>query len=232
MEMPFHLKTLPTEALSILRYYSQSLGSGTADSEAIMGGANLSERGFSKGIKRLVTKGYMLMDGTRSYSLTDQGRRAVADLLEYDAEALLNPQEAGSSGTREVQRRLVMAAPRRPQAGQPVNVFVGFHDADDDGVLDEPLNLVIRLSVVNGEPARPKESPFTLDNRAARQVFEVTPGQYARVRLRVQVYQAEDIDEVTPAGGMYVDLDVTPDAVQADTALAAYGTYASFTASS
>src|SRR5688572_21605659 len=79
MEMPFHLKTLPPDALEILRYYGRS-ETNIALADDICDNTGLSDRGFGKAIRRLVTKNYLVMDGEQRYRLSDHGQRAVEDL--------------------------------------------------------------------------------------------------------------------------------------------------------
>ena len=81
--------------------------------------------------------------------------------------------------------------------------------------------MVARLSVLNGEPSTPQEAAFELDGAAAQQDFLVTPGNYSRARVKVEIYQlGPNPGDIAVAGGLYVDLDVTP---QANADMAAYG---------
>src|SRR5215470_5353846 len=84
MELPFHLRALPSEALDVLRFYNASNLS-IAHADEIMDGVGLSERLFGKIIRRLVTKGYLHMDGDQAYRLSDHGQEAVDTLAEFDA---------------------------------------------------------------------------------------------------------------------------------------------------
>lgn len=229
MEMPFHLRTLPPEALSILRYYAEANVT-VAYADEIINGAHLSDRGFGKAIRRLVTRGYLMMDGDQRYRLTDNGGRSVEELEAYLESAPDEDFGKSRSQDRTVRRRLIMALPRTLIAGQPINAMVGFNDAEDEDVTLNPINLHIRLSVINGEPKTPREMPFLLHNYATRQMFEVTADNFTRCRVRVQVYQVDpdSDDEASFAGGMYVDLDVHATAATADTTLAAYGTDVAF----
>jgi hypothetical protein len=85
MELPFHLKTIEPlpGALDIIRYFG-SIDSDTADVEEICDMLELSDRRFHKAIRRLVTKGYVMMDGDMIYRLTEQGLRAWDELSAYD----------------------------------------------------------------------------------------------------------------------------------------------------
>jgi hypothetical protein len=221
MDIPYHLKTLPPEALDILRYFG-TLDSPSAHADDIIEGAELSDRGFGKAIRRLVTKSYLVMDGDQVYRLSDMGRRAVAELGGYDE---LSPEEQAQMAEAEddlddfmntepryVKRHLVLVSPQALRPDQPTNVYVGFDEAQEDDTVASTLDLVLRLSVQHGEPEQARETSLSLENHAAHQTFEVTAGRYQQARLRVQVsqYQHDTLD-LEPCGGLYVDLPVQPD---------------------
>lgn len=116
--------------------------------------------------------------------------------------------------SRIIGRRLVVALPQPLVAGQPTHVTIGILPDAREAVTD-PLPLVVKLAVVNGEPARTTELPMLLTNGLARQDVTVTPGRYRQVRLRLQVYQQSDVaDEAISCGGMYVDADVVAEEAQ------------------
>jgi predicted transcriptional regulator len=222
VELPFHLKTLPPEALDVIRYFTVVGSTETADVDAICEGTGLSERGFSKAIKRLVTKGYAQMESGRVYRLTDQGVRASEELSEYDANA---PEEDDTgSGYATFSRRLLLAVPRSLVANQPTNVYVGFEAAADDESLANPAEIVVRLAIVNGEPKAPQDEIFALEDEPAHAVFAVTAGDHTKARLRLNVFQlGPNPDDINPAGGMYIDLDIVKTAADNGT-LVAYAT--------
>ena len=221
MDMPHHLRTLPPEALDILRYF-HTLSASSAHAEQIIKGAGLSDRGFGKAIRRLVTKNYLVMDGEQVYRLSDNGKRVVAELNNYDENAPEEEETPESDEPRFVTRHLVLVTPRVLQAGQPTNMFVGFDDADDDEVVNAPFEVILRLSVLHGEPDETKETSLVVENRAAHQVFEVTAGQYTQMRVRVQVCQLQDGEaEQDACSGLYADLSVGIGEV--DTSLIAFG---------
>ena len=222
MDMPHHLRTLPPEALDILRYF-HTLSTSSAHAEQIIEGAGLSDRGFGKAIRRLVTKNYLVMDGEQVYRLSDNGKRVVAELNNYDENAPEEEETPESDEPRFVIRHLVLVTPRVLQAGQPTNVFVGFDDADDDEVVTAPFEVILRLSVLHGEPDETKETSLVVENRAAHQVFEVTAGNYTKLRVRVQVCQIRDGEaEQEACNGLYTDLPVGVGEV--DSTLIAFGT--------
>lgn len=223
-ELPFHLKTIEPVlgALDILRFLG-ALDQPYADAYTICDNLGLSDRGFSKAIKRLVTKGYVQMDGDRVYRLTQQGNLAVEELAAYDEEAPAMG-ASNSSGAGEAERRLVLVVPRVIVADQPCEIHVGVN-ADDQGILSSPTDLVVRVAVVNGEPSKPQDLIFQLSNDASYKAFTIQPGRYTQVRLRIQAFQiGPNEDDINPAGGMYVDVYVTASEDEADSRLLAYGT--------
>ncbi len=219
MEMPLSLQTLPAEALDILRYYGRT-GNASAHADDITEGTSLSDRGFGKGIRRLVTRNYLSMAGEQVYRLTDQGYRAVAALQEYDLTA---PEDDGGYQPRYVRRRLVIAAPHTLLASQPTTITVGVDDAQGEDIIGDTVNVLLRMSLINGEPASGLETTLVLSNRYASQTFEITAGMYTRVRLRIELYQEQPDEQFAPAGGVYVDIPVTANPDNVNPALMAYG---------
>jgi hypothetical protein len=223
MEMPYYLKTLPPEALEIIRFYS-GLGDQLAYTDDIMAKTGLSDRGFGKAIRRLVTKGFLVMDGEQRYRLSERGARAVEELAAADSGAPAATDDDDSEMMQIIKRRLVMIVPQPMIAGQSADVIVGFNDADAGESLAQPVDLLMRLNIVNGEPQHAIETPLALHNDAAQQVFSVTAGGYTQVRLRLQVFQiGSDLEDVQSSGGMYVDVDVQPGISVPDTTLTAFG---------
>jgi hypothetical protein len=224
MELPFHLKALPPEALDVIRFFG-TLDTSIAYSEQIIEGVGLTDRTFGKIIRRLVTKGYLQMDGDQAYRLSDQGQTAVEELAEYDAAEPAAKPERSSAAVQKLARRLVLVTPGKLVADRPLNLYVGFHAADDDQALDEPADVVARISLLNAEPTRPQEVSFQLGNKPEHRTFQVTPGRFKCLRIRVQVFQlGPNPDDITVAGGMYVELDVLPAPDPAASAFTAYGT--------
>ncbi len=226
MDLPFHLKALPPEALDVMRFFGM-LDEPVAHADYIMQEAGLSERAFGKVIRRLVTKGYVQMAGDQVYSLTDQGLSAVEELQAYDEEESDVEDRAAAAPLVRQTRRLTLALPRALPAGQPTPVYVGLSSADAAPL--PAAELVVRLSVVNGEPARPQEKTLRLNGAATCETFEVTAGPYTRARIRVQVFQlGPNPDDIGVAGGMYVDTAVAA-AAAASGDLTAYVTDLSVT---
>ena len=222
MELPYHLKALPPEALDVLRYYG-SADLSIAHADEITDGVGLTDRTFGKVIRRLVTKGYLQMDGDQAYRLSEQGQKAVGELSEYDASgpAVKTKREVV---TEQIPRRLVIVTPKALVADKKAEIHVGFHEAAGDKQLDEPADVVVRLSVLNGEPSRPQEMAFQLENDGDHKALTVTPGRYKGLRIRVNVFQlGPNPDDIAVAGGLYVDVDVLPQANASSQQWAAYG---------
>lgn len=217
-DMPYSLQTLPPEAVDILRYYADT-GVESAHADSIVEGSGLSERGFGKGIRRLVTKNYLAMSTDQVYRLTDAGRRVIEEMKATGSDT------ASTSSQREarfVRRHLVLVSPGTLTADQPTEVTLGFEEAEDDEYLNAPASLLLRLSLVNGEPHLPRAAAVTLTNRPMQQTFEISAGRFTHARVRVEVCQYQnDGDDFDFCGGMYVDLPVSVDAQPAP--LAAYG---------
>ena len=243
-ELPFHLKTIETlpGALDILRYLGE-VDDHTADVDEICNTLDLTDRRFSKAIRRLVTKGYVIMDGDMVYRLSEQGEDAVGELAEFDEaegnapisvriseddededDSIEQNDFVRTSALGAVKRRLVLAIPATFTAHQVSNVVVGFNPASADNTLNASTDMLLRFSVLNGTPQQPKELPITLSNEAAHQTIEVVPGAYTQMRLKVEVMQLDNFSgDISSVGGMYVDVDVSNlGANNAD--LTAYGT--------
>jgi hypothetical protein len=209
--MPQNLQNLPPEVLDVLRFYGAT-GQTSAHADEIIERTGLSDRGFGKAIRRLVTSTYLVMDGDQVYRLSDAGRRAVADVLEYDLDTPPEQRETAAvpPGARSVERRLVVAVPRTLTAGAAATVQVGFDGADDGELLSGPAPIVVRFSALHGEAAAPTETTLQVENRPVKHEFTVTPGAYATARLRVQLLQSDEFGyEIEPCGGLYVDVPVT-----------------------
>ncbi|MEZ4669134.1 MAG: hypothetical protein R3E39_14600 [Anaerolineae bacterium] len=228
MDLPFHLKALPPEALDVLRYFG-TLDSPVAHAVEIGDGVGLSDRTFGKVIRRLVTKGYLQMDGDQAYRLSDSGQEAVEELLAFDEKIPAEKPVKKELAIETIKRQMVLVVPRTLASGKPATVIVGFQAGESQPILDAAADVVIRLSLVNAEPARPQESSIELDNSTAYRTFSITPGAFSKARIKVQAFQlGPNPDDIAVAGGMYVDVDISS-AASADQALGAYRTDVTFT---
>jgi predicted transcriptional regulator len=220
-QMPFQLATLPPEALDILRFFGKTDTTASYPADAIIDGGGMSERAFGKGLRRLINKKMLVMDGESIYKTTDLGRRTIAELIEWDMTA---PERGAQAPARHVMRRVFVGTPRVLLSGQPVYLYVGFDEADDDEILSDDVDIVIRLTLIDGVAANTftVDKAFRLTNYATRQAFEIAGGMYDMLRIRVQVTQPDVTDDESP--GMYIDLPVTVDPTLADPSLVAYST--------
>jgi hypothetical protein len=210
--MPSNLQNLPPEVLDVLRFYGAT-GQTSAHADEIIERTGLSDRGFGKAIRRLVTSTYLVMDGDQVYRLSDAGRRAVGDVLEYDLDT--PPQDrvtssAAASGQRAVTRRLVLVAPAELKPNEPATVQIGFAGAEFGGPLSGPAPIVVRFSALHAEAAPPTETTLQVNNEPVQAAFRVTPGVFTTARLRVELLQSDEFGyELEPCGGMYVDVPVS-----------------------
>ena len=178
----------------------------------------MSERGFGKAIRSLVTKGYVIMDGDQVYRLTENGSAAAAELATQDAEDTDDTDDDNT--VDQFTRRLTVVMPRQLQANAPTHVMVGIQPLDEQTGTAE---MVTRLSVLNGEPETPQEASFDLNNDSSRQDFLVTAGSYTQARVKVEVYQLGPNPATLPKRAASMSMSMSPTA-QVDTqALVAYG---------
>lgn len=204
MTLPFELTTMPEQALDILRY----MGANEVDNvhaDALMMGIGMSERSFSKGIKRLVTKGYMAMDEARFYRLTQKGYQAIEDVSAYDKTA--PPQSSQQYQTLNYD--LCAVVPNSLNPNQPTRWHLGLEpDPMEMETLQESVQLLLRITTQNGQVA-PAEVTLTISSGQPTQFVELnlTPAG-SQVRISVEVFQLMEMDEPLEAGGMYFDISV------------------------
>ncbi len=214
VELPMHLKQLEPlgSALDIIRYLAKH-PEGAAWTEEICDDLDISERRFSKAMRRLVTNNYMQMRGDSRYELGRKGVSSAEELAEYDAQAPLG----NNTETGKVSRDIVVAMPRQLVAGQPTDVTIGFEPLSDG--FDTAADVVLRFEVLNGS-LNTRDEMLKLGASAHKQTVELTPSFYDQVRFKVQVYQlSPDGEDLSECGGLYVDVDVVPtDAIHTLTA--------------
>lgn len=219
MELPFHLKTLEPlpGALDILRYFG-NLGGESADADQICEALDMSDRRFSKAIRRLVTKEYLGMEGDMVYRLTQLGDQAVDELRAYDeatggVKQVVAPRKVDVVSTR----RLVVAVPKSIAPNSDSHVVVGFHAGDNGGLAS--ADVVVRVSAANGSPESPEDVIFSLTTHHAQEPVAVRSTNTA-LRLKFEVYQLGEMGDIQPIGGMRVDVPVG----KTDSGFIAYGT--------
>lgn len=204
MSLPFELTTLPPQALDILRYMGR-LSLEHADAEMIMGGTGLSERSFSKGIKRLVTKNYMSMDSARIYHLTQKGSNAISDIDTFDAETGGVFAMGQSNDTFEYDL-CVVVPPGTYYVNEPGTLMLGLEPIDTP--LSDEVHLIVRLDCSGGDVShREFTASISPDFPVVVAEFDVIPdGTAGAFRLRVEAFQSLRMDELEEAGGMYFDI--------------------------
>lgn len=216
LDLPSHLRAMPPSAVDVIRYLAK-LDLKRAGVDDICEEVGLSERGFGKAIRSLVTKGYVVMDGDQIYRLTDQGGNVAEEIKIYFDDEDADEDEGEDSV--QYTRRLVLVMPRQLVANQPAHVMVGFHPLSAQKTAAE---IVTRLSIINGEPDAPQEATFDLTGAAAKQDFLITPGPYSRARVKVEVFQmGPNPGDIAVAGGLYVDADIAASGNSGE--LVAYG---------
>lgn len=206
MTLPFELTTLPPQALDILRYLGRTKLE-QADANALIEGTGFTERSFSKGIKRLVTKNYMMMDEARVYHLTQKGHKAIEDISAHDAVTPQMTQTNPDESTVEYDLCVVMMSGLAAEG--PTAMMLGLEPAAADFLTGE-AQLILRLEAVNADVS-PREFAATLspDMPVVMAQFDVTPTPDKRaIRLRVEAFQTLRMDEIDEIGGMYFDVNL------------------------
>lgn len=218
-EISFQLRTLePLKgAWDILRLFG-STSQSIISADEIIEHLGLSERTFSKAMRRLVTKSYLQHDGDLMYRLTDNGRNLVHELQAYDDEMRDAPQTTHPTRSA-VLRRMICAVPQTLAVGNEQTVFIGFHAGD---VPDDQAEVVVRLTAINATPAAPQDVIFTLDADVSYEQVVIKADEFTQVRLRLEAYQLGEMGDIAPAGGMIVDVPVTTEPTEAQ--FVAYGT--------
>lgn len=210
MTLPFELTTMPEQALDILRYMGR-IQVDNIHADELMNGLGMSERSFSKGIKRLVTKSYMAMDEARYYRVTQKGYQAIEDIAAYDATA--PAQTTKHYATLAYDLCAVISLPSALH--QPSRWMLGLEpDPMEMETLGEPTPILLRVSA-NGGEVSPAELTLTLSPEAPAQFAELQLTAYQiPVRLRVEVFQLMEMDEPYVSGGMYFDVETNPSSQQ------------------
>lgn len=215
-QLPMHLvqlESLPS-ALDLLRYLANHAEE-AAFPEEMMEDLAISERRYSKAMRRLVTNSYTQMLPDNRFELTHKGISAAEELAVYDADAPTSAPIAQGS----VERDLIVAVPFQLAAGEPAEILVGFEPMSSSSFA-RSTEVVLRFEAIHASLSVRDES-VTLDSGALVQRLMMTPSFYDQARLKVQVFQiSEDGEDLSDCGGLYVDLDVV--ASQPNTTLVAY----------
>lgn len=219
MALPFELTVLPPHALDILRFLGERDNYAAFDGEIVEALA-LSDRGFGKAIRRLVTKEYVEMQYDGSYVLSRIGVEAAEAIAAHDEEALaetdleaddldtmLDDEDEGEAEPIEpVTRNVIVVYPRHFKVGRPGYVFLRVDVPALEGpALQQPAELMVELHAdVAVDPAR-HEMRVPLDEAGQSVRFMLTPTAAGRFDARVEVYQVSGLDTLE-AGQFELDL--------------------------
>ena len=218
MALPFELTVLPPHALDILRHLGAADNYAAFDGE-IIDALGLSDRGFGKAIRRLVTKEYVEMQYDGSYILTQTGVEASEAIVAHDEEALadtdldeetfddedLDVEEV--EAIEPVTRSMLVVYPRVFKAGRPGYVFVRVDVPALEGPsLIRPAELIVELHADDAvDPAR-HDLKVPVDGAGQAVRFSLTPRAAGRFEARVEVYQISGLDTLE-AGQVELDLE-------------------------
>ena len=206
--LPLELQKLPPQALDVVRYLGQHLSGAWVDD--ILEGTGLSERGFGKAIRRLVTRYYVEMPDQGFYRLTALGQQAAEDLRAFDGEEAPAAPSAETVSKLTHIRQLAVVGPKELVAGSESVLHMGFNaSADAQNPLKEAGRMILRLSApgCDVEPVeRPLEVAVTAPAGPVR--FRLTARQAGSVRIKIEVFQLIAVGDLQPVGGLFFDLTV------------------------
>ncbi|MBN1565902.1 MAG: hypothetical protein JXA10_18815 [Anaerolineae bacterium] len=206
--LPLELQKLPPQALDVVRYLAKQPEGAWVDD--ILDETGLTERGFGKAIRRLVTRYYAEMVDQGYYRLTALGQQAADDLLAYDGEEAPAAPSAESVSRLTHVRQVAVVGPKELVAGTEVVLRVGFNaPADGQNPLKEAGRLILRLSAP-GCDVEPVERPLevAINAPAGPAQFRVKARQAGSVRVKVEAFQLITLDDLQPVGGLFFDLNV------------------------
>lgn len=205
VEMPLYLKQLEPlpSALDIMRFFHRR-NNQPADTVDVCEGLGISERRFSKAIRRLITNNYLQMLSDYTYELTRKGLQAAEELAEYDANA---PEDRGIPEGK-IARQFAIALPRTVLAKKPTTLHFGF--AATSAQFSQ-ADVIVRCNAIHADLGA-TDTMLKLTNSSYTNTLTLTPQAYSQIRLRVSVFQlSEHGDDLMNCGGMYVDIDVATD---------------------
>lgn len=216
MPLPFELTTLPRYSLEIITYL-YGCDRFAADDLQIIDALGISERGFGKALRRLVTREYVEMQFDGPYALTDKGVEAAEAIKAQQGEelhqAVGGPQgyDPGLAVSVTVHRRLIAVFPRAYVAGQPGYFFL---KVDAPGPRDDlapgAADLTVRLqNACLIEPAQ-RDLSVPPDESSPAVRFAVTPPAAGEYRTSIEVFQTTPVD-IIKAGLFELTLVAEPD---------------------
>ncbi len=202
MALPFELTTLPRYGLEIIGYL-YACDNYAAEDMQIIDALGISERGFGKALRRLVTKEYVEMQYGGPYALTEKGVEAAEAIAAHQDEeiheAAAEPQgyDASLAVTMSISRRLIAIFPRTYVAGQPGYFFLKVDaPGPQDDLSPAAADLTVRLqNACLVEPAQ-RDLNVPPDEASAAVRFAITPPAAGQYRTSIEVFQTTALDLV------------------------------------
>jgi predicted transcriptional regulator len=201
-QLPPELMRLPLNALDVFRFIGQS-GLEQAEAEVLAEGSGMSQRAIGKAIRGLVTQGYLNMDEGYVYHVTDKGRKAVKDVMDYDA---ANPQTENNQQVAISHQPLVLVVNNPFSSHQTSSIQVGF---ERPLAIQDASQVVLRFSSTTGTIS-PSEVSLELEPQQIphTETYYTPDGASKAVRIRVEAMQIVNMMDVHPAGGMFFDVAI------------------------
>lgn len=203
-QLPTELTQLPYNALDVVRYMGRA-GIDRADSATLAEGAGMSDRGIGRAIRGLVTKGYLNMDNSNVYFLTEKGLQAVNQVVEYDS---ANPSASQPQMAQQaVQQQLIAVSPSPIGARETSTLLFGM-----EGVapVSDHSQLILRLSATSGSlsPAEVTLELYPNQPIEPAETYYNPSGSSKAVRIRVEAMQLVNMMDVHSAGGLFFDVEL------------------------
>lgn len=199
MSISHELKTFPRYSEDIIRYLAAQEKHAAFDAD-ILAALEVSERGFRKALRRLVTKEYVEMQFEGTYALTDTGLEAAeiigpADAPEPpppDAPPAPVPEPAAPEPTP---RSLIVIFPRVLAADQPAYCFLRV-DAPEQPILADPIGITARIQSECRTLPVLQQGVVPVDGPSQPIRFEVTAPAAGEFRATLEVFKVTDSDLV------------------------------------
>lgn len=206
--LPVDLQKLPPQALDVIRYLGRVEAGAWVDD--ILKGTGLTERGFGKAIRRLVTRYYADMPEQGFYRLTTKGQQAAQDIRDFDGEDAPVAPGPAAAALLTHPRQLAVVCPKELVAQSETVIQVGCSGPPEAAPsLNQPGRLILRLSAP-GCDVDPVERPLEVatSEAAGPALFRLHPRQTGTVRVKVEAFQLVAQDEIVPVGGLFFDLSI------------------------
>ncbi len=199
MSLPYELTTLPKNALAIIRYLGGCDNYAAFDHE-ISEALGLSERGFGKAIRRLVTREYVELQFEGPYGLTERGIAAAEALEAHDAEARHEsfeeaPADEIPAAEGTITRRLVAVYPAAFPVGQAAYFFLRVDaPATGDDLAQAPLEMTFRLQADCDVAPAQRDVTVPPDEAAPAVRFAITAPAAGSYTATIEAFQVTALD--------------------------------------